>query len=391
MKISRISGFVLCVSLCILIQSCAVSPSRVETSSAGQVTPQPIDSRYRIESDEFESIGDNAWLSPIIQTQFPFDECTYYWNVRLGRGEGFRLYLQVGFGADDVSPWIYAGFWGTVKPYNGIRKDPEFRDGVLKQDWLFLKRKAANFRFKVVDEGNVALKTLPALGIITTDNAPTPELVARYADKEVANIDTTIVLDIPLRKQQDTRGNRMPQRCQSAALASALEYFGVSIPLEHIVCFTTDPEYKSFGIWPRTINAAYEHRFEAYLDRFRTWSHVKDTLMENKVILCSILMPREGDYIAPPYKSMGGHIVALNGITDDGRVIVTDSATLFKEEGYQLQWLREDFEKIWMKTKGGVGMVICPPPDAEQRLVREIPPFPRPIPAKYKHKLAINK
>ena len=391
MKIAGIKKLLLFSLLLCGIQACSLKTSRVETSPPEPVTPPPIDSEYRIESTEYETTGDGTWLSPSIQTQFPFDECAYYWNVRLERGEGFRLYLQVGFGEDDVSPWLYAGYWGTIKPYNGKRENPEFEYGVLKQDWLFLTRKAANIRFKVVDEGKVPLKTLPALGIIATDNTPTPELVAMYTDKEAETLDTTIVFDIPLRKQQDSRGNRMPERCQSAALASAMQYFGTSVSLEQIVCFTTDPEYKSFGIWPRTINAAYEHGFDAYLDRFRTWNHVRDTLMENKVILCSITMPREGDYIAPPYKSMGGHIVALNGITNDGRVIVTDSANLSKEDGYQLQWLREDFEKIWMKTKGGVGMVICPPPGAEKRFVQDIPPFPRPIPVNDKHILELKK
>jgi transcriptional regulator of acetoin/glycerol metabolism len=62
-------------------------------------------------------------------------------------------------------------------------------------------------------------------------------------------------------------------------------------------------------------------------------------------------MPKRDTYIAPPYPSMGGHIVALCGITDDGRVIVTDSATT---GGSLLQWLTADYEKIWMRNKGGV-------------------------------------
>ncbi len=97
--------------------------------------------------------------------------------------------------------------------------------------------------------------------------------------------------------------------------------------------------------------------------------------MDNKVILCSIRMPEDGDYIDPPYNSMGGHIVALNGVTDDGRVVVTDSA-LREERGLRCQWLVEDFEKVWMDTKGGVGMVICPPAGVETPLVEKLEEFP---------------
>ena len=86
-------------------------------------------------------------------------------------------------------------------------------------------------------------------------------------------------------------------------------------------------------------------------------------------------MPR-GQYKAPPYPQIGGHIVALNGVTDDGRVVVTDSALWKTNRGYCLQWFQEDFEEVWMKTKGGVGMVICPPPQAQMKLVKNLPPFP---------------
>jgi hypothetical protein len=187
-----------------------------------------------------------------------------------------------------------------------------------------------------------------------------------------------------LRLQVDVCGNPLKDRCQSAAVASAMQYFGKSVPLEHIICYTTDPEYASFGIWPRTINAAFEHGFEAYLDRFRDWDAVRKTVAENKVILCSITMPAGNEYIAPPYPKISGHIVALCGVTEDGRVIVTDSASIAqqaKEGGHCLQWLQADFEKIWLCNKGGVGMVICPPQNAPELLVRDLPAYPRPVPS----------
>ena len=63
-------------------------------------------------------------------------------------------------------------------------------------------------------------------------------------------------------------------------------------------------------------------------------------------------------------------------LLQDGRVVVTDSALWKDNRGYRLQWLKEDFEKVWMKTKGGVGMVICPPPQAQVKLMQNLPPFP---------------
>ena len=344
---------------------------------------KPIDWRHRIEAKALTRSGKGAWTSPLVKAAFPFNELIYYWNVRLPKDEGFRLYLQVEFGPGDASPWLYAGFWGNVK-LTSKRAKPSFDRGWVDEDTLLLKAKATGYRFKVVEEVEAPLTVLPALGVISTDTAPSAELAARYLPGKSSARVAAKVLDVPLRLQVDVCGNPLKDRCQSAAVSSAMQYFGKTVPLEQIICYTTDPEYESFGIWPRTINAAVEHGFKAYLDRFRDWDAVRRTVAKNKVILCSITMPASNEYIAPPYEQMGGHIVALCGVTDDGRVIVTDSASTAQkaaEGGHCLQWLQADFEKIWMRNKGGVGMVICPPKNAPEQLVRELPAYPRPVPA----------
>lgn len=346
----------------------------VSATSMAQGTSRPLDSRHRIGPAEFVRAGKNAWRTGWQKAAFPFDELIYYWDWRPERDQGMRLYVQVRFAPGDESPWLFAGHWGKVKPTTSTedRTKPRFDRGMLDYDQLLLTARATSYRFRVDSEGPRPVRELPLVGVITTDNNATPELTAKYADRATSPPGTGL-LDVPLRKQEDVSGNKLPDRCQSAALAAAMQYFGTTIPLEQIIAFTTDPEYKSFGIWPRTLNAAHEFGFEAYLDRFRDWDAVRRTVAQNKVILCSITMPRNDSYIDPPYKSIGGHIVALCGITGDGRVIVTDSA---ERGGYLLQWKREDFEKIWMRNKGGVGMVIVPPAGAVQRLVSVVPPFP---------------
>jgi hypothetical protein len=363
------------------IQTGGITPHLDAGATSGSV--KPVDCRHSIEPKELARSAKGVWASPPVKAEFPFDELIYCWNVRLPKDEGFRLYLQVEFGPGDVSPWLYAGFWGNVK-LGAKRAKPTFDRGLLDEDTLHLKSKAAAYQFRVVDEGETPLTVLPALRVITTDTHPAPAFGTHYRRGKTGASANSKILDIPLRLQADVCGNPLKNRCQSAALASAMEYFGKAVPLEHIICYTTDPEYESFGIWPRTINAAVEHGFTAYIDRFRDWDAVRQAVAENKVVLCSITMPASREYIAPPYEKIGGHIVALCGVTDDGRVIVTDSAAIAqqaKEGGRRLQWLQADFEKIWMRNKGGVGMVICPPKHAQEKLVRELPAYPRLAPA----------
>jgi len=352
------------------------SPLSDDWKAAAEPMPVgPIDGRDFLAPDAFQKSGQGQWLSDIRRTDFAFDELIYSWSVRLPEGRGFRLYLKAGFAGGDSTPWIYAGYWGEVNQVEG-RESPRFEQGRLAMDQLLLNRKARTYQFKLVSEGPKPLSLKPGLHVVYTDNRPRQSVWRKYARQTPGKRLPAKVFDLPLRAQRDTKGKYLSGRCQSAALASAMEYLGKAVPLEEIISYTYDPEYSYPGIWPRTIGAAIEHGFDAYIDRFRDWDAVRAALAENKVILCSILMPKEGDYINPPYSSMTGHIVTLNGVTDDGRVVVTDSALVRSGRGYQCQWLEQDFEKIWMGTKGGVGMVICPPEGFQEKVVEDLPEFP---------------
>ncbi|CAN5387901.1 hypothetical protein BH09SUM1_BH09SUM1_23480 [soil metagenome] len=351
-----------------------------------------VDSREFVKADSFQKSGDASWFSGVKVAAFPFDEMIYSWAIKVPEGEGFRIYLRVHFEDQTASPWLYAGFWGSVHPFIPPpdapidvdtklpkRAQPTFDFGKLAYDQLLLTKKATAWEFRIDSEGATPLSAVPALHVITTDNKPTPEIAAKFADPKSSDpIATSKIFDLPLRKQFDSKGVRTPDRCQSAAVSTAMQFFGTAIKLEDVIAWTNDPEYNFPGVWPRTIGAAQQFGFEAYIDRFRDWGEVKKALGENKVILCSITMPITGKYIDPPYDHIGGHIVALNGITDDGRLVITDSYLPKNDEGYQCQWKREDFEQIWIKNKGGVGMVVCPPKEFEPKyMTSALPEYPK--------------
>ena len=339
-------------------------------TSAAPVTNAPLDWRHRIPASAFNKTATGEWTSPLVQPAFAFEELIYSWHLNQP-GDTFRLYLQVVFGPSDQTDWLYAGFWGAVT--NGItnRQRPTFERGVLDMDFLKLTTKATGVRFKVAAAGTNDLAAPPALTVVATDNHP--EASAHRVQPEQLSAP---VLDVPLRRQLNSQGVWMKDHCQSAALASAMQYYGKSVLLESVVRFTDDPEYNYPGIWPRVIGAAQEFGYDGYIERFRDWNAVRRALLENKIILCSIRL-KEGDCKSPPYASMGNHIVALCGVTDDGRVVVTDSALGKSGRGHLCQWLQSDFETVWMQTKGGVAMVICPPAGAVERRVVNLPPFPK--------------
>ncbi|MCC6546293.1 C39 family peptidase [Candidatus Sumerlaeota bacterium] len=340
----------------------------------------PIDARGIVPAETFKKSGDSEWLSSVITPAFAFDEMIYSWKLRIPDGEGFRMYLQFTFDDGSKTEWQYGGFWGKVKPFSGKREKPKFAEGSIDLDQVLLSKKATAFQIKVVSEGDTTLTAPPSFHVITTDNKPTKELSEKFAVVRTAQAYSPKVMNLPLRKQKDSKGVDTPDRCQSAALATAMQFFGKPVNLEDVIAWTNDPEYDYPGIWPRTVGTAVQNGFDAYIDRFRTWDDVKATVDQNRIILISQTMPRKpkGYYTDPPYSHLGGHIVALNGWTEDGRIIVTDSALPRNDEGYMVQWLPQDLEKIWMEAKGGVGMVIVPPADAKIDLFTgKLPEFPK--------------
>lgn len=339
--------------------------------SAGIAVAAPLDFRETIESTQWTREDERTWMSPMVSAEAPFDEMIYSWSVPMEDGEGFRLYFRVGFGEQETSPWLYAGYWGVVSDKVSSRKNPEFEHGRVEMDQLLLEKSADRFQFQIVDSAGMGLSTMPRIDVVLTDNKAPGEPPPRVRPTVASPI-----LDLPFRAQVDSQGNRTPDRCQTAAVATAMEFFGTSVGLEDLLPWTYDDEYDYPGIWPRTIGVARQHGYDGYIDRFRGWESARAAIEEGKVILCSINPRRSLNLQAPPYGPIGGHIVALNGFTGDGRVVTTDSALSKDGKGTLCQWLMEDFEKVWFDTKGGVGMVIVPPPGFEPKLVAEIPPFP---------------
>lgn len=337
-------------------------------SSLATAAPVARDQRIDVPSSAFQPLEEGSWQTGWTSAPQPYDELIYSWGLSLPEGQGVRFALQVQFEDGTNSEWLYAGYWGEVTSQVTDRQIPTFEDGKLDYDQLLLKKPAVAFRYRAESAGAVPLTLLPSLRVVTTDNR------IKATSPGAPTLAIPRVLDLPLRLQRSSTGEKMPDRCQSAAVATAMEFYGKTLKLEDIVAMTNDPEYNLAGIWPRTVGAAAQEGFSAYIDRFRDWDDVVRTLNERKVILCSITMPLKGDYIDPPYRKISGHIVALAGLSPDGSIVyVTDSALSEANEGYLTPWYREDFEKIWLARKGGVGMVIVPPEGAEIRYAEALP------------------
>ena len=208
------------LALCLGACGCRTHPA--PTASAPAAAARPIDSRLTVNAAQFTKDADGAWITGEIQPAFGFDELIYSWHLRLAADQGFRLYLRVKSEAGDNSPWLYAGYWGKVRHVEK-RSEPQFAWGKVAMDQVLLQRKAKTFQFKIVDEGDAPLSRPSSLSVIVTDNHPAPALAERYSPKPGHSPAPVLILDLPLRRQADSKGTPIPDRCQSAALATAMQ------------------------------------------------------------------------------------------------------------------------------------------------------------------------
>lgn len=333
------------------------------------------DSTAKMESNWFTKTTDLSWESAKLKPVQEFDELIYSWSIPESAPCTFDLKVHFPDGAE--SPWIYAGYFGLPEGLVA-REEPVFDRGKLALDQLLLKEPAESVQFRINYETPQA--SLPKdlnFTVISTLNQPTTMTLCRpLRDSKVVLKTQDTYLDLPLRKQQTSLGEKMDDTCQTAALATALQYFGKDVRNEDLYFRIYDRAYDYNGVWPRIAEAAIAEGFAAQVERFRTWEQVDEALARDAVILCSITMPKGGDYKAPPYAKQGGHIFALNGFSSDGRVVVTDSALGKDEIGYRCQWLKEDFEKIWFEKKGGVAIVIEAPEGFKAKRFKKLKKFP---------------
>ena len=95
-----------------------------------------------------------------------------------------------------------------------------------------------------------------------------------------------------------------------------------------------------------------------YIDRFSDWAKVEKCIANGQPLVISIKAAM-GELKGALYDYTNGHLIVLTGFDKDGNVAVNDCAVRKAEQG-QIHYLREDLEKVWMKTKGGTAYVLLP-------------------------------
>jgi Peptidase_C39 like family len=128
--------------------------------------------------------------------------------------------------------------------------------------------------------------------------------------------------------------------------------------VDYAARYTYASGYDGTGDWP--FNTAYAGRFhlDAFVTRLRSLRQAAAFVKAGIPLVASISFG-PGELDGAPIGSTAGHLVVIRGFTAGGRVIVNDPAASSAQTVRRV-YRRDQFERAWVDSTGGVVYVIRP-------------------------------
>ena len=128
--------------------------------------------------------------------------------------------------------------------------------------------------------------------------------------------------------------------------------------VDYAARYTYASGYDGTGDWP--FNTAYAGRFhlDAFVTRLRSLRQAAAFVKAGIPLVASISFG-PGELDGAPIGSTAGHLVVIRGFTAGGRVIVNDPAASSAQTVRRV-YRRDQFERAWVGSTGGVVYVIRP-------------------------------
>ena len=300
--------------------------------------------------------------SPVIVTDFPFNDLLPSWNIDVPGGSGFYVETRVGRQAGDFwTPFYYLGGWGKFTPPD--KKVLEDANGRINVDYFQSTNVFDRIQYRITffTDDPSRPPALRRFSLAYSNTRNDAELAARFR----RTIDPgpsqkwTRRLPVPFRSQNWEGPELRGDICSPTSLAMVLEYRGVKRPTVEVCRTVYDGENRIYGNWWRAVQTAWMYGVPGYLERFGDWNAVKKHIAEGQPIIASTRIEKGQLRHAPNFQSIAGHLMVITGFDADGNVLINDPAVRTEQKG-MAKFHPEDVEKIWL-AHGGVGYVLLPP------------------------------
>lgn len=297
-----------------------------------------FDGQNVIISDGYEK---GEYISPFIQPQFYFKEAIPSVNIICKLGASFKIDVEFG---DNI--WQHLGSWGR---YSNRAKTSD----ILNFDYFNFEKPVKKCRFKI----SLFASSKGVSPIIKSLNMAFSKEI--FTDKKFSLDSAPIVkksLPVPFRSQFWEDPSFCAQICSATSIAMVMQYYGKNIATSEIVKKVYDPDFKMYGLWWRSAQAASEYGLISWVQYFENWKECENFISKGiPVIACTAY--EKDELPGAPAEFSQGHIIVICGFDDKGNPICRDSAGRDEKTGI-LTYDREKFGKVWFSNAGGVGYII---------------------------------
>ena len=323
-----------------------------------------------------------TWTSPVVEVSYPIDQAISSWNAVTPTGTWVETSFRGRYPDGTWSKWYVLGRWTSGMDYAAGDIHRTSLNGQGDTDGTVLtdtfasrkKRKPVAFQTRVGLLRPAGTTTSPRLDAVTTMSS------TAYPDKHKATSQFTLGHQVELAVPpyaQNIHSGEYPEFggggevwCSPTSSAMVMGFFGASpseeelagIPyadpqVDHAALHVWDFAYDGAGNWP--FNAAYAHTYglDAFVTRLRSLAEVERFVAAGIPVVVSLSW-KLGDMPEAGYET-NGHLLVIIGFTADGDPILNDPAANSNDNVRSI-YTRENFEKVWQESTGGVAYVYHP-------------------------------
>jgi Peptidase_C39 like family len=328
------------------------------------------------------------WVSPPQSSRFPVTSIVTSWAAQTPGtswiGIGVRGRPS---DADPWSRWFVMTRWAATddeihpttvpgQSADGVSVDADELQIEPDRAWTSYQARTILFRLAGTDDR----PRLTRLGIMTSAVERGNDAALPLTSKP--GLPDPITLDVPTYSQQLHR-DHYPRYdgggqawCSPTSVAMILSYFDALPPphdyawvepqsadrfIPYLARSCFDRAYGGTGNWAFNTAFAATRDLEAFVTRLRSLAEAEAFIAAGIPLVMSLAFD-EGELDGAGYDSKG-HLMVLAGFTETGDVVVNDPASHreVSNDAVRTVYRRDQVERLWLRSSGGVVYVIHPP------------------------------
>ena len=321
---------------------------------------------------------DGIWISPVYETEKPFNDLIVSWNTTTPRGSYAELYARVYLPEySDWSDWISWGKWSTHIARNCPHQQDSHprKDSTEDNGWVHAysmygagdsslnvrgQLTASAFQLKAVLHAEGSCCNLPVLRLVaaTWKNTLDPEWQKDCSYPEAAvKPASSVLLDTPAISQKSRDPDYGGVICSATCIAMQLNGRGLDILPEDVTLANYDYGFGGNGNWSYSCAAAGEYGYESYVS-YSSFEGLRQELTKGYAVALSVKYSNKTGDTLPflthgPCRT-GGHLITIVGYYYSEKLgeyvyYSNDPATVCDTQTAHREYRQSELDPCWYR------------------------------------------